>query len=111
APPATLCLRVDALEEPDCVTIVGLGARQRRLALAGGKRCTEGQRPQKSPATGTVFHAAHASALSNSGRPSMPPCAASMRFSGCGISPSTLPESLMMPAMSLIEPFGLVCSA
>ena len=41
----------------------------------------------------------------------VPPCAASIRFSGCGIRPSTLPRSLMMPAMSLIEPFGLVPSA
>ena len=49
--------------------------------------------------------------LSNRPRPSRPPCSASIRFSGCGIMPSTLPASLRMPAMSLMEPLGLVPSA
>ena len=32
--------------------------------------------------------------------------AASTRFSGCGIMPSTLPRSLMMPAMACMAPLG-----
>ena len=30
-------------------------------------------------------------------------------FSGWGISPKTFPRSLIIPAMLLTEPFGLVC--
>jgi hypothetical protein len=47
------------------------------------------------------------SADSNRARPSLPPCAGSIRFSGCGIMPSTLPALLTMPAMLLSEPFGI----
>lgn len=48
-----------------------------------------------------------ASALSNSGRPSVPPFSGSMRFSGCGIMPRMLRLSERMPAISSAEPFGL----
>ena len=41
---------------------------------------------------------------SNSFLPSSPPCAASLRRSGCGIMPSTLPASFNTPAMSRAEP-------
>ena len=41
-------------------------------------------------------------------RPSVPaPVSASTACSGCGIRPTTLPRSLVMPAMSRIEPLGL----
>ncbi len=51
------------------------------------------------------------SRFENSARPSMPPCAASIRFSGCGIRPSTFLSRLNTPAMSATEPLGLVPSA
>ena len=52
-------------------------------------------------------HAAASSRLSNSGRPSVPPSSGSIRSSGWGIMPSTLPASLRMPAILLSEPLGL----
>ncbi|TWG98481.1 hypothetical protein L598_001800000670 [Mesorhizobium sp. J18] len=88
-----------------------LTRRRGRLAwrrLAGGKhdrrakcRCGRKCRP----------HAAFPTRPSNSARPSVPPWADSIRFSGCGISPRTFPPSLTIPAISLIEPLGLVPSA
>src|SRR5207253_9001715 len=44
---------------------------------------------------------------SNRPRPSSEPSSISTARSGCGISPMTLPASLMMPAMLCIAPFGL----
>ena len=42
------------------------------------------------------------------GNPSrVPPVKASTLCSGCGIKPTTLPRSLVMPAISLRDPFGL----
>src|SRR5258708_10016939 len=52
-------------------------------------------------------HASAATSPSKSPLPSMPPMAASMAFSGCGIKPSTVFDSLKMPAMLRAEPFGL----
>ena len=43
-------------------------------------------------------------------RPSVPPRAASQHRSGWGIMPSTLPRSLIIPAMFSSEPFGLASS-
>src|SRR6476619_1537408 len=41
-------------------------------------------------------------------RPSVPdPVRSSTECSGCGIRPTTLPRSLVMPAMSRAEPLGL----
>ena len=54
-------------------------------------------------------HRAHAGTpamLSNSRRPSVEPVRASTACSGWGIRPSTLPASLVTPAISLLEPLG-----
>ena len=42
----------------------------------------------------------------NSARPSAEPVSGSTACSGWGISPTTLPRSLLTPAMSATEPFG-----
>ena len=48
------------------------------------------------------------STLAKNGRPSREgPVSASTLCSGCGISPTTLPRSLLTPAMSCSEPLGL----
>lgn len=84
---------------------------------AGRERHDGGDADQREPMAGTTRVQAASSreprpsALSKIPRPSEPPCSGSMRFSGCGMRPSTLPRSFMMPAMSLIAPFGLVPSA
>jgi hypothetical protein len=44
------------------------------------------------------------SSPSNSRRPSVQPCAGSSALSGCGISPSTLPASLRIPAIEHADP-------
>src|SRR5213082_2210063 len=44
--------------------------------------------------------------LWNSRSPSVPPIADSAARSGCGMSPSTLPSGLTIPAMFSTEPFG-----
>jgi len=46
---------------------------------------------------------------SNIGRPSVPPCSGSIRFSGCGIIPRIVPPP-RIPAMLSIDPFGLADS-
>ena len=56
-------------------------------------------------------YAAMPSALSNRPRPSMPPCAASIKSSGCGMRPSTLPSLLKTPAMSRSDPLGFAPGA
>ena len=43
----------------------------------------------------------------NSTNPSSEPSNALLARSGCGMSPTTLPASLAMPAMASIEPLGL----
>src|SRR4051812_10634535 len=46
----------------------------------------------------------------NSPRPSVQPMMSSTWFSGCGIMPSTLPPSLMRPAMECDAPLKFHCS-
>ena len=49
-----------------------------------------------------------AASEAKSARPSVPPTRGSIRFSGCGIKPSTLNRSLNTPAIELMAPLGLV---
>ena len=107
--PAAMRCNCHLLHVPQRSTFTSLGYRcaGSGCGLAGGEHGEAREACQ----TGGNPHAATPSTLSKSARPSLPPCNDSMRFSGCGISPSTLPSALTMPAMSLIEPFGLVPSA
>src|SRR5215469_1456058 len=62
---------------------------------------------------GDVTPVVHWSALTNpskKARPSVPPSAGSVAFSGCGISPSTVRVSLKIPAIARAEPLKLSSS-
>jgi hypothetical protein len=56
------------------------------------------------PSAARKPQATASSSPSNIRRPSVPPCAASMRRSGCGIMPITLPALFSTPAMLRADP-------
>ena len=80
----------------------------RGIAAPAGKRLTTGRRTGvRRPASGER-QASRAASEVKKPSPSVPaPVSASVACSGCGISPTTLPRSLVMPAMSRSEPLGL----
>src|SRR4051794_12598303 len=72
-----------------------LGVGQPQLAVLGGLDAHAATRPSTAPAP------------RNSRSPSVEPVSGSTACSGCGISPRTLPASLVTPATSRSDPFEL----
>lgn len=79
------------------------GRQRHKVCAAAGRRTHV--RSRRVAAIG--LRLLQAAKLSNSRSPSVPPTSGSIRFSGCGIRPSTFSLGENTPAMLRSEPFGL----